>query len=249
MNNSNGKLVDFIIKVGQSIKEEVSGRSTISEINKDIKIAADQKLHKEIESYLYQHYSYSILSEEDQRSNSYTSFHESLWIIDPLDGSMNFSRQIPLSCISLCLWEGEHPNFGCIYDFNRDEVYVASDRSCTLSKKKITVSNISKIHHAILCTGFPSWRDYQDESLSKFLQKIKNWKKIRAIGSAALSLAWVARGWVDAYFEEDIRIWDVAAGLALVKAAGGEIYLKENERPNFVTAIATNGKIPIEELL
>ena len=62
-------------------------------------------------------------------------------------------------------------------------------------------------------------------------------------------MAWVARGWTDAYIEEDIRIWDVAAGLALVKAADGDIYLKENDRPNYVTAIATNGKISISELV
>ena len=85
--------------------------------------------------------------------------------------------------------------------------------------------------------------------INRELDKIKNWKKIRAIGSAALSLTWVARGWADAYIEEDIRIWDVAAGLGLVLAAGGEIYLKENEQPNFVTAIATNGKISVKDLL
>ena len=70
------------------------------------------------------------------------------------------------------------------------------------------------------------------------------------MGSAALSLSWVARGYADAYIEDDIRIWDVAAGLALVKASGGEIFLdQKNKNSNFVKAIATNGKIPISKLL
>ena len=121
--------------------------------------------------------------------------------------------------------------------------------TCILNNKQCISSSITNPEKGVLCTGFPSWRNFNDESLSLFLKKINKWKKIRTIGSAALSLVWVARGWADAYIEEDIRIWDVAAGLAIVKAAGGEIYLKENDRPNFVTAIATNGKISVKELL
>ena len=76
------------------------------------------------------------------------------------------------------------------------------------------------------------------------------WKKVRLFGSAALSLAWVACGRCDAYVEEDIRIWDVAAGLAIVKAAGGEVNVGVNKkRKNYVTAVATNGKIKVGDVL
>ena len=246
MNNQYKNLIAFIVETGKNIKNVSS--IILSDIEKDIKLKADFEINKKLISFLKNNYPYEILSEEDCNEISYTTFHGSFWIIDPLDGSLNFSRNIPMSCISISLWEEGESSFSCIYDFNRDELYYMENGICYINNQKTKTSIVTDTTNGVLCTGFPSWRNYQDESLGKFLQKIKNWKKIRAIGSAALSLAWVARGWADAYIEEDIRIWDVAAGLSLVKAAGGEIFVKENERPNFVTAIATNGKIPVSEL-
>ena len=246
MNNNFLPLINKLKKIG----DEITGYETniLSNDKKDIKLAVDLENNQKLTSFLMNKYSYNILSEESEDAVSYTKFKEPFWIIDPLDGSLNFSRNIPTSCISVVLWNDNSPDFGCIYDFNRKEVFWIENEKCVMNGSECYTSSTSKIENSVLCTGFPSWRNYNDDSLKTFLQKIQHWKKIRAIGSAALSLSWVARGWADAYIEEDIRIWDVAAGLALVKAAGGEIHVKENDQPNFVTAIATNGKIPVSEL-
>jgi myo-inositol-1(or 4)-monophosphatase len=129
------------------------------------------------------------------------------------------------------------------------ESEICNIKGARLNGEKIETSPVKNKNQGVICTGFPSWRDYGTDSLSRFVRKVQEWKKVRMIGSAALSLAWVACGRVEAYMEEDIRIWDVAAGLALVRAAGGEIYFKTNISANFVTAAAANSYISIKELL
>ncbi|MBT6113895.1 MAG: inositol monophosphatase [Candidatus Marinimicrobia bacterium] len=247
MNKLYNELINYIVELGDSIKDSTA--IIKSDNLKDIKLNLDAEINSKIILFLKKQFSYPILSEEETKQLSFNNYEDKVWIVDPLDGSLNFSRGIPISCISIALFNGGKHEFGCIYDFNRKELFVAEENNCILNKNKITTSNIKEKSKGILCTGFPSWRNYENESLNIFLHQIKDWKKVRAIGSAALSLAWVARGWVDAYMEEDIRIWDVAAGLTLVKAAGGGIFIKENNRTNFVTAIATNGHISVRELV
>jgi myo-inositol-1(or 4)-monophosphatase len=106
------------------------------------------------------------------------------------------------------------------------------------------VSETSGYGSASLATGFPSARDYSDTSLADSIRKVQQFKKIRMIGSAALSIAHVANGCVDAYFEEDIWIWDVAAGLALVKAAGGDFTVSEIKDTWQLDVFASNGRLP-----
>ena len=195
---------------------------------------------------------------ERQYKRNFVDYTSHYWIVDPLDGSLNLHHSIPLSCVSIALWKRQAPVMGIVYDFNHNDLFIGAaeqvegicdKKGAWLNGNPIKTSPVKESNSGILSTGFPSWRSYDENSLKKFVQRIQEWKKIRLIGSAALSLAWVACGKFDAYIEEDIRIWDVAAGLALVKAAGGDVYFKVNERPNFVTAIATNGKIEVEELI
>ena len=237
------KIIDFVNGLGKKI--DLKSSKIISSQFKDIKLEEDIFINDKIVEFLEKNFPYQILSEESNNQKSFTSYKSPIWIIDPLDGSFNFSRGIPHSCISISLYHKRNILFGCVYDFYNNSFFTTTQyRSVSFS-----VSKVSSIKDGVLCTGFPSWRNYETDSLSSFVQKIKDWKKIRAIGSAAISLTWVARGYVDAYIEEDIKIWDVAAGLSLVEKAGGKIYYQENEKPNFVTAIATNGLISIEELL
>jgi myo-inositol-1(or 4)-monophosphatase len=232
-------------------------RSILSEIQKDISLSTDQFLDKEITTFLQSNYPYPILSEESGRQSDFREFDDYFWIIDPLDGTLNYSRSIPISCISIALWQKQAPIIGIIYDFYHDEMFtgvvekteITGKAGAWLNDEPILTAHVQNKSQGVICTGFPSWRNYGTESLLNFVKKVQDWKKVRLIGSAALSLAWVACGRVDAYMEEDIRIWDVAAGLALVKAAGGNIYFKANERPNFVTAVATGKKISVKELL
>jgi myo-inositol-1(or 4)-monophosphatase len=229
---------------GLNARSNRSARKAVKINQKDISIGADKKLHQMLTNFFSENSSYPILSEEGKDQLDFAKQKGRLWIIDPLDGSINFSRELPIHCISIALWENRKPLFGMIYDFHRDELFEAqATKGAYLNGSPIRVSQTRKPQDGILSTGFPSWRSYDSKSLTQFISQVQNWKKIRMIGSAATSLAWIACGRMDAYIEEDVRIWDVAAGLALVQEAGGKIVCRSRERANFVTALATNSRL------
>lgn len=208
---------------------------------KDIKLQTDLDSENIVVQYLRKHSDYDILSEEYGFIQG-TSTSNLKWILDPLDGSLNFYRDLPLSCISVALWEGGIPKLGVIYNFNSNLLYagiVGSGAWC--NEIPIRVSNINKKSDSIICSGFPVYSSFDDESLSNFISEIQEFKKVRLLGSAALSLAFVASGSVEVYKENNIAIWDVAAGLAIVKAAGGKINFHFEK--NIGNVYASNSKI------
>lgn len=198
-------------------------RLVLSDMRRDVKVGADHMLEKSITGSLAESSPYPILSEENADSHSMagTGYY---WIVDPLDGSVNFSRGIAMHCISIALWHGETPLTGVVYDFSRGELFQGiAGEGAWLNEVPVRVGNVERESEAILCTGFPVGTDFSKEAVERFSNNIRIYKKVRLFGSAALSLAYVACGRADVYMEENIKIWDVAAGLALVKAAGGEI--------------------------
>ena len=209
---------------------------------RDIKTEADKAADAALLDVLSST-SFPILSEESGCTID-AGMSEPCWIIDPLDGTFNFVRGFPACCVSVALWHKKMPILGVIYDFAADMLYtgiVGVDARC--NGESINVSTVQALSQAALATGFPSARDYGDKSLQDSIKKIQKFKKIRMIGSAALSLAYVSRGFVDAYHEEDIWLWDVAAGLALVKAAGGEFTISDIKPTWQLDVYATNGTI------
>lgn len=208
-----------------------SDRGVVLNLARDVKIEADSKLHQLIKNELQSHSSFNILSEEEcsEQETPLNGFH---WIIDPLDGSLNYSRGIPFSCISIALWKDVSPYLGVVYDMTQDDLYEGIvGQGARLNGKPIQVPSVKAKQEAILCTGFPTGGDFSDSSLKKFIREIQTYKKIRLLGSAALSLAFVACGKADAYHEDSIALWDVAAGLALVKAAGGLMEYQATPKP------------------
>lgn len=246
---------DMLLEVAprlRDIGDSIQSTLTIVDLaaGKDIKLSLDRILHEKITRMLQSLNDFPVLSEEEKATLDFTQKTQLQWIIDPLDGSLNHFRGIPFCCISIALWKGQEPLMGIIYDYNLKEMFTGVvGKGAWLNDKPISPSNLRDVNQAVLCTGFPSYRDYKDESLGKFISHIQCWKKVRLLGSAALSLAYVACGRADGYIEEDIRIWDVAGGIAIVKATGGEVYCNSTKRPNFVTAAATNGKISIGEII
>lgn len=213
------------------------------ERGRDIKLQSDLDAEKIIINSLINQTDFSILSEEagliQGNSNEYT------WIVDPLDGSLNFSRGIKMNCISIGLWKNRKPVLGVIYDFISDEMFEGiCGKAAYLNGHSICVSQIAEVNKSIICTGFPVYRSFEDSSLFDFLKTIQSFKKVRLLGSAAISLALVAKGSVEAYAEEGIALWDVAAGIALVEAAGGKCDFSFcEESKNHLNIVATNGKI------
>ncbi len=218
--------------------------SILTDTRRDLKLAADMKSEEVILRMLRARSDYPILSEEcgfDGRDDS--GKDSRMWIVDPLDGTVNYSRNIPLCCVSIGLWENNKPILGAVYDLNTGDMYtglVGAGAWC--NEKDMHVSAINKRNNAILATGFPVNRDFVFDPLTRFVEAVANFKKIRLFGSAALSLAYLARSRVDVYMEEEIMLWDVAAGIAIVEAAGGCTVTKPSTRHQWartVTAAST----------
>ena len=225
----------------------ISDSGVLSDSGKDIKTEADKAAEKIVLNAL-QSTDYAILSEESGLSNTdkkFSTICESslpIWIIDPLDGTYNFTRGFPMCCVSIALWQGLNPVLGVIYDFASDKLYSGVvDNGASCNDQAIKVSRLANYDQAVLATGFPSSRDYSDSALETSIRTIQRFKKIRMIGSAALSLAHVSSGNVDAYMEDDIWLWDVAAGLALVKAAGGNYTISDVKDSYQLHVLASNG--------
>jgi myo-inositol-1(or 4)-monophosphatase len=198
-----------------------AGRVVEQELLRDRKIRADRDADDVIVRELKAGSSYPILTEESGLLGEATDSFR--WIVDPLDGSMNYSQGIPLCAVSIALWRGEEPVGGVVYDFNRDELFSASDGEIFLNGASIAVAPPVSRGEAFLATGFPAGGDFDQAALSTLVNRATRYRKVRLFGSAAISLAYVASGRIHAYAEDGIRLWDVAAGLALVRAAGGVI--------------------------
>jgi myo-inositol-1(or 4)-monophosphatase len=203
--------------------------------DRDTKLEADIESEKIIMNKLSAYF--PVLSEE---YGGVLSSNGPTWIVDPLDGTVNYSRRIPLNAVSVALWHNG-PILGVIYDFNRNELFAGGvGLSAKLNGKDIRVSDTPDKKSAIIFTGFPIANSFETQSLNRFVAGLQSYKKVRLIGSAALSLAWIAAGRGDAYIEEKIRLWDVAAGLAILNAAGGSFRISGND---LLDVHASNGVI------
>ena len=147
------------------------------------------------------------------------------WVIDPLDGTTNFIQGVPVYCVSIGLLDGDELVVGVVYEVGRDECFYSwKNGGAYLNGEKITVSDRSDIHDALLATGFPYSDFSRIEEYIEFLRwAMKNARGVRRLGSAAADLAYVACGRFDAFWEYDLKPWDVAAGALLVKEAGGMV--------------------------
>lgn len=221
------------------LKNSHSSKKVNSEYGKDIKIQDDVESEEIIVNYLTEKSDFSILSEEKGLIENRAK--DLMWIVDPLDGSLNYLRSIPFSCVSIGLWKGEVPILGAVYDFNSLELFTGIvGKGAWLNGKAIAASTIDKKESAVLCTGFPVNTNFSPESLMDFIQKVREYKKIRFLGSAALSLVYVASGRVDAYLENDIMIWDVAAGLAIARSSGCMCDIEKGNKANLFHIGVTN---------
>jgi myo-inositol-1(or 4)-monophosphatase len=232
------------VSAGQILLLEYEKGSRInSDVDKDIKLAADKLSEQSIIACLKKCSPYPILSEEAGADPNWNT-QDRHWVVDPLDGTLNFSRRLPLCCVSIALWEKDRPILGVVHEFlNNRTYYGASGEGAWCNGTPLRVSATPIPSKAVLATGFPSQRDYGTDSLLKFTNRVAAFKKLRLLGSAALSLAFLAAGTLDAYCEEDIWFWDVAAGLALVQAAGGSFTMRTGTRPFQLDVFASNGLV------
>ncbi len=175
------------------------------------------------------------------------------WIIDPLDGTTNFIHGVPAFSVSIALKEYDELVLGVVYEINQDECFYAwKDAPAYLNGKEIRVSKNETIATSLIATGFPYY-DFskQAQYIELFTELMKSSHGLRRIGSAAVDLAYTACGRFDAFYEYNLNAWDVAAGIVIVKQAGGEIlnFKGGSEVLNTRELLAANGKITGEMLV
>jgi len=222
-------------------KRFMTDSQVISSEKKDIKTRADLEVNSCVIDHL-RPTGIPIISEENEHQSDIIP--KRCWIIDPIDGTLNFDRKFPCAGISICLWEKNSPVIGIVKEIFNGLTFSSSlNMGATTGDSKIMVSDVSLVKNAVLTTGFPSGGSYKTEDLFSFVKKVQDFKKIRAIGSASVMLSYVARGIFDAYYENNIYIWDVAAGLCLVREAGGKIFFRKNDGNHKYEVLATNAKI------
>jgi myo-inositol-1(or 4)-monophosphatase len=195
-------------------------QAAVSQIGRDIKLREDAASEAVIRQVLSNGSSYPILGEEMQWGETVPGSGP-YWVVDPLDGSFNFFRGVPLYAVSIALCTGQgaarRATLGAIFDPVRDEL-VSGGAGLGLRLNGAAVTPVPA-QRQMLATGYPSRSDPAQVN-ARLMAASRDWRKIRMLGSAALSLAWVALGRLDGYEESSIMWWDVAAGLALAQAAG-----------------------------
>jgi myo-inositol-1(or 4)-monophosphatase len=210
----------------------------------DIKLELDVQSQTLITGMILEHFpDHAIYGEEGLAGNQASAFH---WILDPIDGTVNYFYGIPHFCISIALRENTEIILGVIYDPIRDEMWqVRKGEPALMNGKRCAVSTRATIPESIL-VGFSKTRSTIDTGLPLFLDMVYRARKCRLMGSAALDMAYIASGRLDGYVEQSVSLWDVAAGILLIEAAGGTVKMKPHpEMADKFSIIATNGLVPL----
>jgi myo-inositol-1(or 4)-monophosphatase len=219
-------------------------RITDRQLNeREVKLAADAALDRIVAGAL-SGTDIPIVSEEDVASHS-TDPSGTAWIVDPLDGSYNFARNLGPSMISVALWRAGAPVFGVLHDVDAGRTWGGGPGIPSRGEQgPIFVSTEDSMPRCVVCTGFPSrFPVGDDRAVQDYVRSIASFGKVRMLGSAAASLLRVARGSAEVYFERHIMLWDVAAGLAIVAGAGGSWTAEPLAFDRGCTVVATNGRV------
>lgn len=190
-----------------------------------------------------------FITEEQTKTNIAERYN---WIIDPLDGTTNFIHGVPSYSVSIALKEYNELVLGVVYEINLDECFYAwKDSPAYLNGTEIKVSKAPKVADCLIATGFPYY-DFtkQPQYIELFTYLMKNCHGLRRLGSAAVDLVYTAAGRFDAFYEYNLNAWDVAAGIVILRQAGGQVvnFKGGDEVLDTRELLATNGHIT-EEML
>ena len=219
----------------------------------DIKLELDVRCQKLIEKILRGAFPHINLLAEEGDSGDVTL--EYRWVVDPIDGTVNFAYGIPHACVSIALQgkrqkaKGKNGGYetllGVVYDPFLDELWTATRHSpARLNGRVIRASNRKQLADCIVTTGFAKSAQSLEDMLPFFGRLARSVRKVRMLGSAALAMTWVATGRLDAYVESRVSLWDIAAGALILERAGGEFW---NEpvpgEPHVLRLVANNGHV------
>ena len=248
---------------GRLMRRHLGSRKKINSATQhDIKLELDVRCQKLIERKLRATFpGVAVLGEEGVLGDPQSARR---WVVDPIDGTVNFTYGIPHACVSIAL-QGRSSEFevqsskfknpphpdaayqtqvGVVYDPFLDELWTAiRGQPARLNGKKIRVSRRSKLAESIIAMGFAKDQATLAKMLPVFHALVPRVRKIRLLGAAALSLTWVAAGRMDAYQECGIRLWDIAAGGLIVECAGGEFWHRPIAGEHAYELCASNGRL------
>ncbi len=192
---------------------------------------------------------HAVHGEEGSRANAGADYE---WLIDPIDGTTNFAHGLPIYSVVLALLHRGEPVVGVIYDPTRDELFTAvKGEGAFLNNRRLQVSKRQPLSRALLVTGFPyNIRTNPENNLARFCHFAVRTRAVRRLGSAALDLAYVAAGRLDGYWESWLNPWDIAAGVLMVREAGGRVtdYADQPMPIPHLGSVASNGLIHAEML-
>lgn len=222
-------------------KFEVSSKSTVNDLVTEVDKHSETAIINIIRAQFPDHY---ILTEE---SGELKMDSDVKWIIDPIDGTVNFANGIPICCVSIGVEKNGEMVLGAVYNPFMNEMFLAEKgNGATLNDKTIRVSGRESLSQACLVTGFPyRWAEMPNDPLQVFERMIKKGIPVRRLGSAAIDLCWVACGRFDGFYEHSLNAWDSAAGYLIVEEAGGRVsdFSGHTYSPYQPKILATNGLI------
>ena len=220
---------------------KVSNKEGINNLVTEADHAAEKAIMETIRQQFPDHF---ILSEE---SGEMATESEYKWIIDPIDGTVNYAHGIPLCCVSVGLEHKGKMILGAVYNPLLKEFFLAEKgQGATFNGEPIQVSQKATVMDSCLVTGFPyTYLDIPNGPLDIFNRLIRKGIPVRRLGSAAIDLCWVAAGRFDGFFEHKLQAWDSAAGFLIVEEAGGKVtdFNGDYYSPYQPQILATNGKI------
>ncbi|TNE48847.1 MAG: inositol monophosphatase [Deltaproteobacteria bacterium] len=213
---------------GELLLERLSHLRTINTKTNDRDLVTDADRASEhwlVEAIRDQYPDHNILGEEGTGDQTLLQQPGYTWVIDPLDGTVNYAHNLPIFCVSVGLLQDGQPLLGVVYIPRLDELFSAQvGQGATCNGKTIHVSDTALLSQAVLATGFPYDKHESPrnnlENFSVFTQKVRG---IRRLGAAAVDLCFVAAGRLDGYWEEKLHPWDMAAGIVIVQEAGGVV--------------------------
>lgn len=219
----------------------ISNKEGVNNLVTQADFASDKAIREIIKTKCPDH---GIVSEEDKEVLSDTDYK---WIIDPIDGTVNFANGIPICCVSIGLEYKGNMVLGVVFNPILKEFFFAEKgKGATLNDKPIHVSDKDEVIKSCLVTGFPYvYLDDENGPLQVFERLIRKGIPVRRLGSAAIDLCWVAAGRFDGFYEHQLHPWDSAAGFLIVEEAGGKVTNLKGEKysPYKFGIIATNGRI------
>lgn len=228
---------------GRLIRAGFGGEVVVNESSQhDIKIELDSQTQRLIEAMLWEAFpDHAILGEEGGEGTTGQRYE---WIVDPIDGTVNFSYGIPHFCVSIACRDEGRTVAGLVYDPMREEMFTAmKGQGAFLNGKKISASTRSEMGEMILSLGFSKSGETVKKCLELYQYYGPRSRKLRAMGAAALDLAYIASGRIDAYIEQGIKIWDVAAGNLILEEAGGRVVLTPLKEKHHFHIVASNGRL------